>query len=590
LKPVESITEFRGTRHFRIALGGFHATRRRGGVIIPLAFIAACAAISGSSAVHAQPTFEFDAVTLSTYVPSPGMGTGIAVADFDGDDDPDIFVPTGAGVPNLLLRNRGDGTFDEVAAQFGLADQRQARVALWADYDGDGDLDLFVGRDCFFESAGIAAAGSCGEVSLSLFEQRPGGFVEVSAAVGLSASAGSLTTFHAGGLSAGDVSGDGLPDIYFARWLAGPELYISDTLFVASEAPGYSLGSGVTGITGAPGGEWQTLFHDFDGDGRLDLFVNVDFGANQLWMNGGNLNFVDVAPAAGVDSEWNEMGLAVGDYDNDGDLDMYITNIHDWQADTRGEISRNRLFRNDSEPGSVQFADTSIDNGVDNSEWGWGTTWLDADNDGDLDLAATNGYCEPPPDGYCAPRHEMDRSRFFENPGDGGPMIEVGEVVGFDDELIGAGLIAADFDGDGRQDLLQSAIDPGSAPWTPLQFFGRTERLTLYLNRPVGGAQAGRHVVIRPRMVGTNSRAVGAVVRMYLDSGDVLTRLVQAGESWMSQGPATLHFGLGAGTAIDRVEIDWPDGSGTSVFTHVGPNRDFTLYGPADMLFLSGFE
>ncbi|HKL52007.1 MAG TPA: VCBS repeat-containing protein, partial [Wenzhouxiangellaceae bacterium] len=330
-----------------------------------------------SACLAAAPTFDFESNTLAVYSPSPGMGTGVAVADFDADGDPDIFVPTGAGTPNLLLRNRGDGTFEEVAAQFGLADLRQARVALWADYDGDGDLDLFVGRDCFFASAGVAAAGSCGEVSLSLFEHQPTGFVDVSASVGLAASAGSLSTFHAGGLSAGDVSGDGLPDIYFARWLAGPELYISDTLFVASEAPGYSLGSGLAGIGGEPGGEWQTLFHDFDGDGRLDMFVNVDFGPNQLWMNGGDLNFTNVAVSAGVDSEWNEMGLAVGDYDNDGDLDLYITNIYDWQADVRGEISHNRLYRNDSVPGSLQFAGSAIALGVENSEWGWGTTWLD---------------------------------------------------------------------------------------------------------------------------------------------------------------------------------------------------------------------
>ena len=542
-----------------------------------------------SACLAAAPTFDFESNTLAVYSPSPGMGTGVAVADFDADGDPDIFVPTGAGTPNLLLRNRGDGTFEEVAAQFGLADLRQARVALWADYDGDGDLDLFVGRDCFFASAGVAAAGSCGEVSLSLFEHQPTGFVDVSASVGLAASAGSLSTFHAGGLSAGDVSGDGLPDIYFARWLAGPELYISDTLFVASEAPGYSLGSGLAGIGGEPGGEWQTLFHDFDGDGRLDMFVNVDFGPNQLWMNGGDLNFTNVAVSAGVDSEWNEMGLAVGDYDNDGDLDLYITNIYDWQADVRGEISHNRLYRNDSVPGSLQFAGSAIALGVEKSDWGWGTTWLDADNDGDLDLAATNGYCEPPPNRYCDPRHESDRSRFFENPGDGSPMIEVGGAVGFDDELIGAGLIAADFDGDGRQDLLQSAIDPMSAPWVLPQFFDRTERLTLYMNRPVGGAQTGRQVVIRPRMVGTNSRAIGAVVRMYLDSGDVLTRLVQAGESWMSQGPATMHFGLGSGTAIDRVEIDWPDGGGTSVLEFVRPNSDLAVYGP-EALFLADFE
>lgn len=559
----------------RLASG---ARRRRPRITFAL-FLGACGGLWNALAA-AAPSFEFQSSVLAVYAPSPGMGTGVAVADFDGDGDADIFVPTGAGTPNLLFRNRGDGTFDEMASDFGLADLRQARVALWVDYDGDGDLDLFVGRDCHFASAGVAAAGSCGEVSLSLFEHRPEGFVDVSASVGLLATAGSLSTFHAGGLSAGDVSGDGLPDVYFARWLGGPELYISDTLFVGGKAPGYSLGSGLAGIAGEPGGEWQTLMHDFDGDGRLDLFVNADFGPNQLWMNGGDLNFTNVAEAAGVDTAWNEMGLSVGDYDNDGDLDLYITNIHMWQ----GQPTHNRLFRNDSQPGSIQFTDTALEFGVENTDWGWGTTWLDADNDGDLDLAATNGYCEPP-NGYCQPEHESDPSRFFENPGDGGPMIEVGEAVGFDDELIGAGLVAADFDGDGRLDLLQSAIDPLSAPG----FFDRTERLTILFNRPVDGTPSGSYVAIRPRMSGANFHAIGAVVRVFLDDGEVRTRLVQAGESWMSQAPASVHFGLGAAAEIDRVEIDWPGDHADSVYYNLLINVASTLMGP-ETLFGSGFE
>ncbi|MEX2500287.1 MAG: CRTAC1 family protein [Wenzhouxiangellaceae bacterium] len=532
--------------------------------------------------------FEFQPVELAVYTPSPGMGTGAAVADFDGDGDPDIFVPAGGGVPNLLFRNRGDGTFEEVAADLGLDDTRQARVALWVDYDGDGDLDLFVGRDCHVtDFDGISgqvrtAAGECNVPLLSLFEQRPDGFVDITNAVGLTESAGSLNgTYHTGGLSAADISGDGLPDIYFARWQTIPELYISDTLFIeGGEASGYSRGSGLTDIAEASAGYWQGLLHDFDRDGQIDLFVNIDFAANQLWINDADLNLVDVAFEAGVDSSWNEMGLAAGDYDNDGDIDVYITNIFDWNE----QNSHNLLYRNDSVQGAAAFTERSAALGVGDTGWGWGATWLDADNDGDLDLAATNGYCQPEPD-VCPDEFDDDVSRFFENPGDGSSFDEVGSAVSFDDTLTGGGLVAADFDGDGRLDLLQTAIDPATAP-EPLE---RGARLTIYFNRAVDGAGTAPFVNVRPRIEGPNSHALGAMVRLFMDNGQTLTRLVAAGESWMSQSPATLHFGLGTAAAIERMEIDWPGDDADSVVEDIAINTVITVNGP-ETVFKSGYE
>jgi len=549
-----------------------------------------------TTVASAQPAFDFEPVVIAAYTPSPGMGTGVAVADFDDDGDPDIFVPTGGGTPNLLYVNRGDGTFDEIAADVGLADTRQARVALWVDYDNDGDLDLFVGRDCHaygFDgvSAAVAtAAGPCTMPVLSLYEQTTGGFDDISEDVGLVAAAGSLASvYHAGGLSAADISGDGLPDIYFARWQTLPELYISDTLFMGGgEASGYSLGSGLTAIAGAQAGHWQGLMHDFDYDGNLDIFVNVDFAANQFWLNGGGLNLVNAAVEASVDSAWNEMGLAPGDYDNDGDIDLFITNIYAWN----GQGSHNLLYRNDSLEGAVGFTERAVAAGVDDAGWGWGATWLDADNDGDLDLAVTNGYCEIPiPDTvrYCDEVHERDRSRFFENPGNGSAFVEVGELVRFDDTLIGAGLIAADFDGDGRQDLLQTAIDPDSVAWENSNQTPRSERMTLYLNRRIGGDAGNRHAWVRPVLANSGSPALGAAVRVHLDNGEILTRLVVAGESWMSQAPATMHFGLGATAAVERVEIDWPGDDADSVLEDVVIGAVVTPVGP-ETLFDSNFE
>lgn len=499
-----------------------------------------------------QPEFSFQAVTLASYPPSPGMGSGIAVADFDADGDPDIFLPTGAGVPNQLWRNRGDGSFDEVASSFGLDDLRQARAALWLDYDGDGDLDLFIARDCFASGQNVPATGSCSVAVLSLFEQRASGFVDISAQRGLIAQAGQLADgFHSGGLSAADVSGDGLPDIYAARWQTRPELYLSDTLFITGKGAGYSLGSGLTTIAGQQAGYWQGVMHDFDRDGSMDLFVNVDFSANQLWLNRGLLEFDDISLPAGVASAWNEMGVAAGDYDNDGDVDLFASNIFDWIGPSAG--SHNLLLRNDSNSGQVLFTEHAQALGVDDAGWGWGATWLDADNDGDLDLAVTNGYCQPPPD-VCPAEFANDRSRLFVQTGPGNALVEAGESVGFADRLTGGGLIAADFNGDGRMDLLQTAIDPDTSA-NPLL---RSERLTLYLNTASGAGDNHGWLAVQPRLRAANSHALGTELRLYLDDGRMLTRWIHAGESWLSQAPARAHFGIG-NAGIERLEVDWPE-------------------------------
>lgn len=535
--------------------------RRASSVIRPRVWIpaflisAVCAApaTGGPQQPGVGGGFEFVSQVLAEFDPSPGMGTGVAVADFDGDGDPDIFVPTGAGSPNLLLRNRGDATFDEDAAAVGLDDMRQARAALWVDHDGDGDLDLFVARDCFAPEATYPAAGSCVERVVSLFEREGGEFVDVSDAVGLFVDAGALASeFHSGGLSAADISGDGLPDVYAARWQAREELYISDTLFSTGKGAGYSLGSGLTALGDSQAGHWQGLLHDFDRDGRVDLFINVDFAANQLWMNRGGLALENIATAAGVGSAWNEMGLAGADYDNDGDLDLFATNIFDWIGPSAG--SHNLLLRNDSTPGQVAFQERAVAAGVDDAGWGWGAAWLDADNDGDLDLAATNGYCQPDPD-FCEAPYDADPSRFFIHSAPGGGFTESGALVGFDDTLIGGGLVAADFDGDGRLDLLQTAIDPATAPADP---WLRRERLTLYLNRATGTPGGDGYLMVRPRMASPNSHALGAELRLFLDDGRTLTRWIRAGESWMSQAPASAHFGIGS-AGIVRLEVDWPD-------------------------------
>ncbi len=511
---------------------------------------------------------------LTSYRPAPGFGSGVAVADFDADGDADIFLPTAADSPNVLLRNNGDGSFDEVAAAYGLGDLRQARAALWLDYDSDGDLDLFLARDCF------NGHGSCALPSLSLYEHTASGFIDISNQVGLNATIGSIAeNWHSGGLSAGDISGDGLPDIYHARWQATAELYVSDGLLLRGDQAGYLLAGNQTGLGKAQAGHWQALLHDFDQDGQLDIFVNRDFVSNELWRNQQNLNFSNVAAAAGVDSAWNEMGLAASDYDNDGDIDIFVSNIHGWADPEQGR--RNLLLRNDSSAGQILFTDQAESTGVADSDWGWGATWLDVDNNAEQDLAVTNGYCQPKPD-YCGEEHRIDRTRMFQRNAGGTAaavqFTEVGQQTGLDDTLLGATLVSADFNLDGRQDLLQTAMDEAGNGY-----------LRLLINQPVTGAEPHHFITIRPRSGEHNSPIPGAVVRLVMLDGGEQNRLITAGTSWMGQEPAVAHFGLGNSTDIARIEIRWPDGGQISTWGAVPVDQVHVLC-CRDMLIAESFE
>ena len=459
---------------------------------------------------------------LLPFTMAEGLSGGAAAADFDRDGDVDLFAPTAEGLPNQLYVNLGDGTFVEAAASFGLDGLGNDRAGLWFDREGDGDLDLLVAGDCF------ADAPCAGGSSLRLFEQVGGVFVDVTAGSGLEGDLNIEEDTHVGGLAAGDLDGDGFLDLWVTYWEGLAYLFLNDGTgrFVdATAAAGlYEQKS-----------YWQGVLHDFDRDGRLDLFQAVDFSPNQLWLNRLDTtgDFVDVAASAGVDTAFNEMGVALGDYDNDGDFDLYVTNI-------LSALEHNVLFRNRSVfgpglPGGAQLAfdEVAKAKGVFIGYCGWGTTFLDADHDGDLDLVATNGGQSV----GCI----FDRSLYFENQGGPDPVfVERGTQVGYSDFRQGHGLMAADLDRDGDLDLLQVCSDGA---------------LLLYENElPAPGGW----LVVQPRAQGPNALGIGARVRVRV--GDrTLSRVITAGTSLMSQEPAEAHFGFPQAGPVD-VLVEWPDG------------------------------
>ncbi|MEM6672263.1 MAG: CRTAC1 family protein [Planctomycetota bacterium] len=450
---------------------------------------------------------------LEPYVLGGGMASGLAAQDFDDDGDVDLFVPNGLGATDQLYVNDGSGQFVESAAALGLAIDGNHRGALWFDADGDSDLDLLVAGDCFEDVP-------CGTGStLRLHEQLADGtFREVTLAAGLGRNLSFRSDAHVGGLSAGDIDGDGDLDLLVAMWEGLAHLYVND-------------GTGRFVDRGRDAGlqvfrdHWQPVMFDFDADGRLDVFQAVDFGANMLWMNQGDGTFVDAAPSAGVDTAFNEMGVSLADFDRDGDLDLYVTNIFTPTG------RHNVLFaRRGTE---LRFDEVSGQFGVRDSGCGWGNSFFDADLDGWMDLVASNS---------CA----FGSTRFFySRVGEGGGFEDVTVRVGLDG-FDGTGTVTFDMDGDGDRDIAQV----GAAG------------IRLFENRLAPGTD--RHfLVVRPRLQGGRARAISASVTVF-DGVHHTTRAILAGSSTLSQEPAEAHFGLDDVTSVD-VSVRWPDGSVTTL-------------------------
>lgn len=448
-----------------------------------------------------------------------GFGAGAAAADYDEDGDIDLFIPTGAGTPDRLYRNDGDGTFTDIATTVGVGSTESHRMALWFDYDNDGDLDLLTVGDCYR----LDCAGFQG---IQLYRQEHQElFTESTTPAGLTGAFTLGDNAHAGGLAAGDIDRDGDLDLYIAFWKAR-------SLLLANNGDGTFSDIGAAAGVDVDQPLWQPVMWDFNHDGWLDIFLAIDFKPNKLMLNNADGTFSEVAAAAGVNYDANDMGVALGDYDNDGDFDLYVTNIF-------RDGDHNVLYRMDGVDGDnvPVFSEVSEAAGVQDGRWGWGATFLDADRDGWLDLATTNGATK---DEWLT-----DESQFFLSRGGPNPTFaRRGAVVGFNDTYWGSALLALDHDRDGDLDLLQTCYAGGP--------------LRLLRSDTLGRPRAGWLTVI-PRQAGANKFAVGAIVRVVAGE-TMLSRPIHCGISFLGQEPYEAHFGIPPGSERVDLQVIWPDG------------------------------
>ena len=513
---------------------------------------------------------QFDNEYASIMAGYTALGASASVADYDGDGFEDIFVTDSAqSGRNHLYRNNGDFTFTDVAAEAGVADGNDAANAsadsLWLDYDNDGRPDLFVVR--FGHSRLYRNVGN-------------GRFVDVTRQAGLDRYLNAITAV------AFDYDRDGFVDLFIGCYFRPVNVFRPDTprffpesFETANNGGGviafHNNGDGtftdVTARIGLTTSGWTLdLGHgDANNDGYDDLYVACDFGTDRFFVNNGNGTFTDrTETAIGFDTK-KGMNADWGDYDNDGLLDIYVTNITD---DYMRE--GNFLWRNN---GNLTFTDVSRETGTSNTGWGWGAKFFDYDNDGWLDLYVANGWVSAGPESYVPDIFELivrpnvdladarnwppmgrkslsgyQKKKLFHNEG-GHAFTDQAARHGVDSVRDGRGVAVADFDNDGRLDMF--VANANSEPM-------------LYRN-VMAPSRHWAEFVLEGRT--SNRGAVGAQVRATV-AGRTLLRFVDGGNGFAAQSSARVHIGLGPSVRIDGLEVRWPSGL-RQTFTHLPADR-----------------
>ncbi len=514
--------------------------------------------------LSAQPTFSevtVQAGLIHTYNGLGFMGSGSSFFDYNNDNYLDVYL-TGGFPFDKLFRNNGDGTFTDVSATAGIshANGVQTIGVCTGDLDNDGYKDIFV--------------TTRSDTPPILWKNNGDGtFTDITLQAGINTTSDGIDEDKQGfTASMGDFNLDGYLDIYLVNWI--------DTLKNVFDGSGNLVGFN---HVGAPnrfyinngdmtftevadvynvkdfGCGLASVFSDYDNDADVDILVANDFGEwgipDVLYQNQyPNLTFTDVSASSGFDSQLYGMGIGIGDYDQDGDLDYYKTNI-----------GRNVLLHNN---GNGTFTDTTAFAGVEDEfvdniapylSIGWGAGFMDFDHDTYLDLVVANGRVGSP---TFFPSLDSMPDKLFKNNGDG-TFTDVTLQEGLVNYGLSRGFSYGDMDNDGDIDILFTCV--------PNQNLGIPANPVLFENNLNNGKNW-----LKVKLVGTlnNRDAYGSHIEIHVNGQSWLHEIGSGGQGHNSQHSSIAHFGLGDASQVDSLVVKWLGNLyPNQVYTNVGVNK-----------------
>jgi len=562
-----------------------HPTRRALILCLLLGTLFRVSAIAQAHAPSAQPPIEIPQlidITSSTHIHFEhlsssdqkyiveSMSGGVALIDYDNDGWPDIYFTNAPSVAmalsgkkarSALYHNNHDGTFTDVTDKAGVGYPCWAMGAAVGDFNNDGLPDLIV--SCF---GGVVLYRNNGN----------GAFTDVTKSTGLDIDKGWAT-----GATFGDYDGDGNADLFVPHYV---DFDMNDLPQFGSQVTcqyhHVAVQCGPRGLKGSPDALYRNngdgtftdvskatgvddpnnffglgaVWSDFDNDGKLDLFVANDGEPNYLYRNDGSGHFKDIALDSGVavsdeGLEQANMGVAVGDYLNTGKMSIAVSHFSEEYA---------ALYRND---GNLSFTDVSHLSGIVQPSVpyvGWGDAFVDLNNSGWLDLVLVNGHVYPQVDDIKAGIAYREPRLVYINQHNG-TFREMGAATGTSVRIpqVSRGLAVGDLFHRGVMDLVIENLVGG-----PMILEAKPNPSNHWVSFALEGAPKNR---------------LALNVRIRITTGKLQQlQEIRSGGSYLSQSDLHLHFGLGKARLIDKVEVQWPNGS-TQTFTNIQPDRFYSL-------------